>query len=446
MGDAGPPTPIPLPQDIHAGAQIPQGAVRDIHVLVTGFGAFKSFVNNPSYLIASSLPKELDPLLPQPLKAPPATTPASTQHTQHPLAALLGRSLAPPSSDHELTEVEQPLRPPNNQPYRIHVHTYPAPVHVAYAPTSTLITSLLNQSTNTPFYVNFDYVLHIGLASGRDSYTLETNAHRDAYDIKDVDSQDGFLPGEKIWKSLTPPIPERLDVGWLATDVLSRWEAEVERRQDVLEKEMDRMLDELSKGNLRVREQLLNTGTLGGRVVGRYTREQYIRRSRRAVVKLSRDAGRYLCEFILMCSLVYRYRDGRGDFGIEDEVNNAEQAGADVDVKAVPRRLRDRPSEKVGKVAFLHVPNGTEPDDIARGRMVAESAIQAVVASWEAGYRNPNVYASQEAAAAEATDHLRGDSSSQTPLQRDATLHMTMHLADRPEPSAAFETRGTGDS
>jgi len=448
MGDAGPPTPIPFSQDSQTEVQAPQNEVRDIHVLVTGFGAFKSFTNNPSYLIASALPKELDPLPTQNLQQPPPSSSDSKQHIQHPLAAFLGRSSGLQSQNKSPPAVQQPLRPPNNQPYRIHVHTYPAPVHVAYAPTSVLIPSLLDRRTNAPFHLDFDYVFHIGLASGRDSYTLETNAHRDDYEIKDMDDQEGFLPGEKIWKSLTPPIPERLEVGWLPTDVQARWETEVERRQDIKSKEMEKMLDEMSKGNLRVREQLLNSGSLREPFLGRHSREQHMRRSRRAVVKLSRDAGRYLCEFILMCSLVHRYRDGRSDFDAEPDSDAQEDHESTANPQITPQRPKDDPSEKVGKVAFLHVPNGTEPDDIVRGRMVAECAIQAFVASWEAGYRNSNVYSAQTVAETSADAPLRSDHI-QAGFQTETPLHIDMQISDShttTTANSAFETLGTGDA
>lgn len=83
----------------------------------------------------------------------------------------------------------------------------------------------------------------------------------------------------------------------------------------------------------------------------------------------------------------------------------------------------DSAREKIGKVAFLHVPNGVEAADVSRGVMVAESAIRAIVASWEAGYRNPLVYA---------------------PLS-DAAIDPVAEK-QKPVVEAGFETKGTGDA
>ena len=67
--------------------------------------------------------------------------------------------------------------------------------------------------------------MHIGMAGGRDHYTLETIAHRDNYKIKDVDDRDGWREGEYSWKK--EEMPEYLRVGWDEVDVMSRWEKEV---------------------------------------------------------------------------------------------------------------------------------------------------------------------------------------------------------------------------
>lgn len=308
MGDAGPPTPVPA-DDVRTPPDDPS-QIRTIHVLVTGFGPFKSFVNNPSWRIAESLPTVLDP--------------ASSQ--AEPIAQSLG------------------LRTPGTTPYRIRIHTHPAPIRVAYGPTAELIPALLDPARNAALLheqagVDFDYVLHIGLASGRDSYTLETLAHRDFYRIRDVDDGDGYVPGEKVWKA--EGVPEMLEVGWDGIDVLPRWEADVKRQEWEVREDALRQRARVAMG-------MAEPGDLGEVKVGKA-----------AVVKLSRDAGRFLCEFILMCALTERWRGAK---------------------KGV--------TEKQGKVAFLHVPNGTDVEDIARGRRVALGAIKAVVASWEAGFRN----------------------------------------------------------
>lgn len=375
MGDAG----LPPAELTQLYQQVPdqketEQRLRDIHVLVTGFGPFNTFTTNPSWLIASSLPSTLEA---QPeLPAQPQT---QDQQRVHPLASLLisqvqsNPQFAPPT----------PLRPPNTHPYKIHIHTHPSPLRVSYPTTAELIPTLLNQQS-------YDYILHIGLASGRDSYTLETQAHRDSYAIPDIDGASGQTSGSQAWRA--QGVPERLDVGWEGSDVLRRWVAEVEERQPAADKDTEaRQRFATSHGILGLR------GGVGARMG--------VTVARRAVVKLSRDAGRFLCEFVLMCSLAWRWQEGV-----------QAQEGDD-----------DLAREKLGKVAFLHVPNGIEATDVSRGVMVAESAIRAIVASWEAGYRNPLVYAPLADAVTDSTQ-----------LQEKQKEKAVIDVG--------FETRSTGDA
>ncbi|KAK5106706.1 hypothetical protein LTS08_000827 [Lithohypha guttulata] len=430
MGDAGPSTPLPEEELAGIAASIQEydhDSIRDVHVLVTGFGPFKSFSTNPSWLIASSLSSELDPLPPSDHVPEPTPPPQQLGLMQrNPLAALLGRRSQP-----EVQPVQQPLRPPNRKPYRIHVHAYPSAVRVAYDPTSVLIPSLISPLTNggafppspsqhPPHGINFDYILHIGLASGRDSYTLETQAHRDGYVISDVDDQTGYLAGEKIWKQTN--IPTQLDVGWETGDVLRRWIADFDEQWRRLEEAAEDTADGQQaqsapgqennakdadmKADHRNLEAIFGVHPQDPSTDTNTNTTPTMTLPRKPVVKLSRDAGRFLCEFILMCSLVYRYREAQNYKQIRERNEQQQQNTAPITKDtsstqpgstSIPTR-HDRshdehaPTEKLGKVAFLHVPNGIEPQHVAIGRIVAETAIRAIVASWEDGYRNPAVY------------------------------------------------------
>jgi hypothetical protein len=52
-----------------------------------------------------------------------------------------------------------------------------------------------------------DLIIHIGIASPRPYYSVETLAHRDDYNITDVEGRSGYLDGEKRWRELgLPPI------------------------------------------------------------------------------------------------------------------------------------------------------------------------------------------------------------------------------------------------
>lgn len=196
-----------------------------------------------------------------------------------------------------------------------------------------------------------DYIFHIGMAGGRAHYTLETTAHRDGYKIKDVNERDGWSVGEHMWKR--EGLPARLKVGWDEADVLRRWRTEVEARNRAEPK--DEIRGEHGKMEVRAGDKPAT--------------EKDKDKEKGAVVALSNDAGRFLCEFALMCALVARWR----------EVREAEKGG---DAEAL-----ERAKAREGKVAFLHVPGGVGAEDVARGVMVAEAAIRSLVSSCEEGRR-----------------------------------------------------------
>ncbi|MCJ1436893.1 hypothetical protein MMC27_006275 [Xylographa pallens] len=241
------------------GSQAPLRPTSDlppIHVLVTGFGPFRDTPLNPSFLIASALPRAL-----------------ST---------------------------------PTNRP--IHIHAHPSAIPVSYAAVRELLPALLFPGSGTPKLPtsttasrpNFDLTLLIGVAPGRSDFALETQARRDGYGKEDVRGQ--TWEGDALW-GRGYKAPEVLGTGVQRGEVWRRWR-----------------------------------GGLPG-----------------LPLRLSTDAGHYLCEFIYYTGLVeYWRRDPEGE----------------------------RP------VLFLHVPKGVEAEDVDRGRRVAEGLIQAVVGSWEEGGKN----------------------------------------------------------
>jgi len=124
---------------------------------------------------------------------------------------------------------------------------------------------------------------------------------------------------------------------------------------------------------------------------------------RKAIVKLSCDAGRFLCEYALFESLSRRWLDAHRTHKGEDD---GQRGGKEIDTSSSPlpsssatpesgdswstpglSSADDLAQERLGKVAFLHVPGWTGVEDINRGVMVAEEAIRALVGSWEDGYR-----------------------------------------------------------
>lgn len=185
MGDYGPVAPSTHLTPVDGPAQ-PQPIPSEVSVLITGFGVsdasdrpgrlqlrsgystsrlnptnscnqpFKTNLVNASYLIASSLPSSFT--FPSPKGA--------------------------------------------NRSVSLHVH--PSPIPVAYATVRETLPTILEdyaaQHGGRP-----DIVLHIGIASPRPYYSVESLAHRDDYIITDIDGRKGFEDGEKRWKELGLP-------------------------------------------------------------------------------------------------------------------------------------------------------------------------------------------------------------------------------------------------
>ena len=178
---------------------------------------------------------------------------------------------------------------------------HPSPINVAYKTVRQLIPSLISptgpnlrhnpkKGKSTP---DFDAVLHIGLAPGQDFYAIEAQAHRDGYDKKDVAGQ--TLEGDSFWDEVYHA-PAILKTTFDMEAVQKKWKASQ------------------PKEDLRVSE----------------------------------DAGMFLCEFIYFTSLVEYWRHDTGG----------------------PR-----------PVLFLHVPDGQDEADLKRGRKITLGLLEALVES-----------------------------------------------------------------
>lgn len=176
---------------------------------------------------------------------------------------------------------------------KINIHVNPHPIEVSYANILATVPQLLKTS--------YDLILNIGMAPSRVYYTLETKAHCCGYAKLDVR---GELPDDQYWRKKynSPPV---LQPTYDPADVWRRWKS-VLTAEDV---------------------------------------------------RLSDDAGRYLCDYIYYaCMLEYWLRDPVGG----------------------------RPC------AFLHVPGATEDEDIRKGARVALAAIGAIVSSQSSRRRAGN--------------------------------------------------------
>ncbi|EXJ85491.1 hypothetical protein A1O1_05855 [Capronia coronata CBS 617.96] len=318
-----------------------------------------------------------------------------------------------------------------------------------------------------------DFILHIGVAGGRDCYSLETRAHRDGYRIKDVDDTDGFSHGESLWKK--EGVPDVLLVGWDEADVLSRWERGVEAGLNergflgpvpqtnsvaststtTTTTTFSSLSSQANNVNVNV-NSIWGPGTTAANVAAAVATARAQENRRRGVVKLSRDAGRFLCEYALFESLSVRWLDAHrykhphlhphllpeADGHALSTPEAKAEAKAEAEAEAAPSlashqdsqssittststtfpsqatnefqsqsnlapegqassnpnqnlnpgepeetRKKQLALERLGKVAFLHVPGWTGVEDINRGVLIAEEAIRALVASWEDGFR-----------------------------------------------------------
>lgn len=108
----------------------------------------------------------------------------------------------------------------------IRIHTYSNPIDVRYATVRHLIPKLLfhNDATTHASESKYDVVLHIGLATRRDFYTLETCAHRDGYTKPDIDGQ--TLEDDPLWRD-EYHAPEILCPTFDTADVWRRWKSKL---------------------------------------------------------------------------------------------------------------------------------------------------------------------------------------------------------------------------
>ncbi|KAF2705603.1 peptidase C15, pyroglutamyl peptidase I-like protein [Pleomassaria siparia CBS 279.74] len=217
---------------------------KPVTVLVTGFGPFLAlFPQNTSWLIASTLPA---------LLTPTATSPTP-----------------------------------------IHIHVHHSPVRVAYNAVTSLIPSLL--PPNNPMNPRPDVILHIGLAAGRNFYTLEKGSHRRGYGaIPDVDEKKfDDEKADKRWPEAE--FPPKLETGFHTDHVLDRWRAG---------------LAPSSKTPTPSRSDKVN-GETSGELETAAIKEDENQRQTDALntpdVRNSSDAGNYMCGFIYYNSLAHYY-------------------------------------------------------------------------------------------------------------------------------------------
>lgn len=250
---------------------------------------FKTNPINASFLIASSLPSTVT--------LPPK-----------------GSSSSPTSPDGNV---------PHVAPRRIHIHAHPSPIPVSYATVRTTIPAILDDFARTHSGRRPDVIVHMGIAPTRSYYSVETFARRDGYRMADIYGQLGYDDGEKVWKELgLPAVLKPGPANGTETDPsVSPASAEA------APKPQNRSHPSPADAHfLQTWRSFAPAGT---------------------DLRISEDAGRYLCEFIFYTSLAQALREGR-----------------------------DR------SVIFFHVPAWHDEENVRVGMEVAVALIKTLVRCW----------------------------------------------------------------
>ncbi|KAL3460232.1 hypothetical protein BJX64DRAFT_263445 [Aspergillus heterothallicus] len=200
---------------------------------------------------------------------------------------------------------------------RIAIHVHPSPISVAYSAVREIIPVIMED------YVKAhgrqpDIVIHMGIAATRNYYSVESKAHRDAYHMPDNLGRAGFEDGEKPWRELG--LPHLLKAG----------------RSDPATEPVAKL--DLTSSGANLSPHPPDAAFLKiWQALGPSS----------ADIRISEDAGRYLCEFIFYTSLSLAFQEGR-----------------------------DR------NVVFFHVPSSCRDHDVETGKDVAIALIKALVTSW----------------------------------------------------------------
>ncbi|KAE8373090.1 hypothetical protein BDV26DRAFT_272836 [Aspergillus bertholletiae] len=194
--------------------------------------------------------------------------------------------------------------------HRISIHVHPTPIPVAYSTVRTSIPAILEDYAKSHGGRRPDIVLHMGIAASRSYYAIETRANRDSYHLSDVKGRIGYEDGEKVWRE--QHLPPVLQAG-PATDPAN------------------------------VAQKNLNPQPPNDEFLSAW--KSFV--PPETDVRISQDAGRYLCEFIFYTSLAEAFRQGQHR-----------------------------------NVVFFHVPGACANEDIEKGVDVASGLIKALATCW----------------------------------------------------------------
>ncbi|KAL4867306.1 hypothetical protein BDV12DRAFT_122875 [Aspergillus spectabilis] len=200
---------------------------------------------------------------------------------------------------------------------RVAIHVHPSPISVEYSAVRTTIPAIMEDHVKTHGRQP-DIVIHVGIAATRNYYSVESKAHRDAYYMPDNLGRAGYEDGEKLWREWT--LPHVLKAG----------------RSDPATEPVVKL--DLTSSRISLNPHAPDAAFL---------KTWQMLAPSSADIRISEDAGRYLCEFIFYTSLALALQEGR-----------------------------DR------NVVFFHVPSSCRDEDVNTGKEVAIALIKALVDRW----------------------------------------------------------------
>jgi pyrrolidone-carboxylate peptidase len=206
-------------------------------------------------------------------------------------------------------------------PREVQVHVHPEPIKVSYTTIRSQLPVILDDFARSHNGNRPDLIIHIGIASTRKYYSVETQAHRDNYRIPDVDGRSGYHDGERLWREHGFP------------PVLFPGPAET---------------SENTSPGIAPTSGLLKTSPYPANAHFLQTWKSFA--PAETDVRISTDAGRYACEFIFYTSLSQAFQEGR-----------------------------DR------SIVFFHVPVDTDAASIELGTKTAVALIKSIVKCWVDG-------------------------------------------------------------
>ncbi|EMD37452.1 hypothetical protein CERSUDRAFT_114097 [Gelatoporia subvermispora B] len=323
---------------VHSVDEIDPNAKR---ILITGFGPFWKYKENPSWLAVKDLHNKViyaDPLLEAEAQLKP-TNALDDQgmlmaHDERPIPAVLGAQIDPPPSDDPM-EID-------STPQQIHITTLQIPVTyqavLSTAPGFHHRPPILPVPDDPEFAIpppppnGYDFMFHLGVA-GRGPLRIEKLSHKNGYRMKDSEGQYApivVLPKEGAREPGEPNQELEMErLLGMSSTVTVRGPNGGEGDKDGVDHPPNRGF---GKGYEGCPEEL-HTEIDVAKLIN------YLKETGIETVYSSMDAGHYLCDYLMYCSLAEAKR-----------------------MTTRQEKFKERSSPSKGTpVLFMHVPPVDEP-------------------------------------------------------------------------------------